>query len=546
MTLYRNVVLTGFMGSGKTTVGRLLAARCDAPFLDTDELIAQRAGKPITAIFADDGADAFRDMEAALTQELAVYDGAVIATGGRLMLDSRNAALAADNLVVCLRATPETILARVRRQGEQRPLLAVKDPTARVRALLAERAEGYARFPQVDVDGHTAGEIASLIGERFDLARRFAPGARADAPLPQTIAVNYPGGRYNVVVGANLLADWRDLTGAGSRPAIVISDHHVAPFYAQRLGDVLDVVTIPAGEEHKTLATVHRLYERLLVAGLDRAGLVLALGGGVTGDVAGFVAATYMRGVPVIQCPTSLLAMVDASVGGKTGVDLPQGKNLVGAFKQPEAVLADISTLRTLPPAELAAGMAEVVKHGIISDPALLAALETEPWQGGADPRVTRELADLQPLLVAAIAVKRDVVEEDPFEEGRRAVLNLGHTFGHAVERVSGYAVRHGEAVAMGVVVALRLSQALAYCDAQLPRRIEALLRRLHLPTRLPAAWMPEEILAATGSDKKRAAGRQRYVLVRDVGDVFVSADVPEAAVLATLQALTATQDTPE
>lgn len=524
----RSIVLTGFMGTGKSTIGRLLAARTGRHFIDTDEQIEQRAGKTIAQIFAEEGSAAFRQQEAALAQELARQRGLVIATGGRLMLDEANAAaLGTGNLVLCLSAPAETIVARVLADGTRRPLLEVPDPAGRVADLLAERAEGYGQYPQIETDGRAPAEVVAEIVSTYRLA---APVVAASA---RRLPVRYPGGAYEVVVGNHLLSELRGLAELGEGAVAVITDDNVGPLYAGQLGEVAGVFTIPAGEQHKTLDTVRSLYEQLLAAGIDRRSSVVALGGGVVGDVTGFVAATYMRGIRFVQCPTTLLAMVDASVGGKTGVDLPQGKNLVGAFKQPVAVLADVSTLHTLPPAEFAAGMAEVVKHGLIAAPSLLADIERS-----ADNDVN--LAALQEMIARAIAVKRDVVEEDPFEKGRRAVLNLGHTFGHAIEQVSGYTVRHGEGVAMGLVAAANLSARLGLCRPALQRRIEALLGRLYLPTRIPAGLATSEIIAAMSNDKKKAAGNLRFILIRAVGDVFVSGDVPEEAVAETLEAVRA------
>jgi len=237
--------------------------------------------------------------------------------------------------------------------------------------------------------------------------------------------------------------------------------------------------------------------------------------------------------------------MVDSSIGGKTGVDLPQGKNLVGAFKQPRLVVADIATLATLPAVEFAAGMAEVAKHGLIADPVLWQRLTAEEWaidpRRLADDRLLR--ADVQSLVTRAIRVKRDVVEEDPFETGRRAVLNLGHTFGHAIEQVSGYAVRHGEAVAMGLVAAAHLSAALGESSPALPGEVEAVLSRLGLPVRIPRALDPRALHTAMGTDKKRQSGRLRFVLIHDIGEVFVRGDVPDELVMATLEATRATAD---
>jgi shikimate kinase / 3-dehydroquinate synthase len=359
---------------------------------------------------------------------------------------------------------------------------------------------------------------------------------------PITLTVKHPTGHYPVYVGHGLLTQLRQLAGI-SGPLAVITDSNVGPLYADRLEAAL-VLTMPAGEQHKTLATVAQFYDQLLAAGMDRGATIVALGGGVVGDVAGFVAATYLRGVSFVQCPTSLLAMVDASVGGKTGVDLPQGKNLVGAFKQPQAVIADLDTLATLPLAELSAGMAEVIKHGLIANPELLVQLELDGGRrAGTEPvEVTEDGASvLRPrssVIATAIQVKRDVVEDDPFEQGRRALLNLGHTFGHAVEQVSGYGVGHGQAVAMGLVAAANLSARLGYAAPELQGRIERVLQQWQLPTRIPANYEPTALLAAMGSDKKKLAGKLRFILLRDVGDLFIESDVAETAVLATLDEL--------
>ena len=362
-----------------------------------------------------------------------------------------------------------------------------------------------------------------------------AEGGRMNDEVGKRLTVAYPTGQYEVIVGGGLLQRVRELAQI-TGPLAVVTDSNVGPLYAEQVGAAAGVVTIPAGEQHKTLATVQTVYDALLAAGFDRTGTIVSLGGGVVGDLAGFVAATYMRGVPFVQCPTSLLAMVDASVGGKTGVDLPQGKNLVGAFKQPTAVLADIATLPTLPPEEFAAGMAEVVKHGLIANPELLERLETGDWRLDA---VNQSLVShLQSLVVDAISVKRAVVQADPFERGRRAVLNLGHTFGHAVEQVSGYAIRHGEGVALGLVAAANLSARLGHCAPDLQSKIEVVLTRLNLPTRTPAYLPPAALYQAMGRDKKKVAGRLRFVLLRGVGDVFVADEVAETAVLATLESV--------
>ena len=346
----------------------------------------------------------------------------------------------------------------------------------------------------------------------------------------KTIEVAYPGGSYPIYLGQGALAETGPrLTGLGyGGRCAVVSNETVGRHYAQPLLLSLSHagfdpvrLDIPDGEQFKTLDTVASLYGKLVEAGLDRRGPVLALGGGVLGDTAGFVAATYLRGVPLVQIPTTLLAMVDASVGGKVGVDLPQGKNLVGAFKQPEMVIIDPDVLATLPQAEFRAGLAEVVKHGIIDAPEMFAALESGQSEPGE-------------LLLEAVQVKVRVVQADPFEQGRRAVLNLGHTFAHAFERLANFELRHGEAVAMGLACAARLAARLEHCSQETAGRIIGLLGRLELPTR-PPGYPPAKVWAAMATDKKRQGRSLRFILPRAIGDVDIFQNVTETDVKAVL-----------
>jgi 3-dehydroquinate synthase len=370
------------------------------------------------------------------------------------------------------------------------------------------------------------------------------------------IPVGHPGGGYDILLGDGVLAEvGQAMRSAGLRPGrcAVVSQPAIIAAQAERLVEGLReagfdpvLIEMPNGEAHKTLATVAGLYDAFVAAGLDRRSPVVALGGGVVGDVAGFAAASYLRGVPFVQAPTSLLAMVDASVGGKTGVDLPQGKNLVGAFKQPALVAIDPETLKTLPSDEFRSGLAEVVKHGMIGDPGLFEAMEGRrgevsspssaraptPEGGGTPPL---PLAD---MIARAVRVKVAVVQADPFEQGRRAALNLGHTFGHAFETLSGYQLRHGEAVSIGLAAAARLAARLDLCEPELVERVESLLGRLGLPIRTDG-FAPEQVLAAMATDKKRAGSRLRFVLPRALGDVDVFDDVPDDDVLAVLHELT-------
>ena len=541
-----NIILTGFMGSGKTAVGQAVADRLGRWVVDMDAVIERRAGKPVSAIFAQNGEPAFRQMEAALCRELARERNLVIATGGgALVSDDNRAALGETGLLICLHASVDAILARL--DGvDDRPLLAGPDRRQRVEALLAQRVAAYAAIPHhIDTDGLSVEQVAERV---IRLAQRAGPG-------PVRIPVSYPGGVYDILIGAGALAELGEaMIGAGLRPGrcAVVSQPAIAAAHAGRLIEGLAeagfdpvVVEMPDGEAHKTLVTVAGLYDAFVAAGLDRRSPVIALGGGVVGDVAGFAAASYLRGVPLVQAPTSLLAMVDASVGGKTGVDLPQGKNLVGAFKQPALVAIDPEALKTLPSDEFRSGLAEVVKHGMIGDPGLFEAMEGRrgevpspippraptPEGGGTPP------LPLGDMIARAVRVKVAVVEADPFEQGRRAALNLGHTFGHAFETLSGYQLRHGEAVSIGLAAATRLAARLDLCEPDLVARVESLLGRLGLPLRA-GGFTPEQVMAAMATDKKRVGSRLRFVLPRAIGDVDLFDDVAPAAVLAVLAEL--------
>jgi 3-dehydroquinate synthase len=519
----RNLVLTGFMGTGKTAVGQAVAERLGRPFVDMDAVIEARAGRSIADIFAEQGVDAFRALEAELCRELSAQSDLVIATGGGALVDSTNrAVMAATGTLVCLCADVPTILERVGR-GETRPMLETADPRADVERLLAARRPAYAMMPwQVETTGRALEAVAGDVARLADV---------------RALPVAYPGGTYPIYIGAAIL----DYLGGALRAAgvpegarvAVVSNDVVGPLYAEpvttaltRAGYESFVTLLPDGEAHKTPATVRGLYDQLLNGGLDRGGVVLALGGGVTGDIAGFAAATFMRGVRFVQVPTSLLAMTDASVGGKTGVDLPQGKNLVGAFKQPEMVFIDVDVLETLDEMELRSGMAEVIKHGIIADRTLFLALARR-LQTGTFP-VTPD------LLARSIRVKINVVEEDPFEGGRRAVLNLGHTTAHALERLSDYTLRHGEAVAIGTVVAARIAEALDRAEAGLADRIAGVLLAAGLPVRCPPQ-PAGAVLDAMRHDKKRRGGQLRWILPRDIGEVEITRDVPPPVVRAVL-----------
>jgi shikimate kinase/3-dehydroquinate synthase len=518
-----NIVVTGFMGTGKTTVGREVARRLDRSFVDMDAEIEVRAGKSIPRVFAEDGEAAFRQMEATLCEELSAQQELVIATGGGTLVDSDNRALMmASGTVVCLACDVDELLRRLSQADAKdgplaRPLLCVANRRAEVERLLQVRHGAYAAIPwQIDTTNLSVEKVAIQVIEIANVI---------------TLPVHHPDGQYEIHIGNGLLAQVGGALRAAGAPegsrVAVVSNPVVATLYGAQVETALRAAgfqpfacSIPDGEPHKTLATVAVLYEQFLAGGLDRSGTVLSLGGGVTGDVAGFAAATFMRGVRFVQVPTTLLAMVDASVGGKTGVDLRQGKNLVGAFKQPALVVIDPTVLVTLPAEEIRSGLAEIIKHGVIGAPDLFAELEAK-----AGRLSSWKDKDGVGWIARSLRVKIRVVEEDPFEQGCRAVLNLGHTVGHALEKLSGFALRHGEAISIGMVAAVRVTVEQGLADPSLTDRIEAVLLAWGLPVRCPP-FAADAIWRAMGHDKKRQGRALRWVLPRAIGGVEITEDV--------------------
>jgi 3-dehydroquinate synthase len=356
----------------------------------------------------------------------------------------------------------------------------------------------------------------------------------------QTLKLDLGARSYPIHIGAGLLARPGLIAGhvAGRRVAIVTNET-VAPLYLERVRAGLAAfepvtVVLPDGEEYKTLEVLNRVFTALLEARCDRRTTVIALGGGVIGDMAGFAAAVYQRGVPFIQVPTTLLSQVDSSVGGKTGVNHALGKNMIGAFYQPRAVVIDTDTLNTLPDRELSAGLAEIIKYGLIRDPQFFAWLEAR-----LEALLAREPAALAEAIERSCRNKAEVVAADETEAGVRAILNLGHTFGHAIETGMGYgAWLHGEAVAAGMVMAADLSRRLGWLNDAEVARIERLVRRARLPVRAPATLVPARFLELMAVDKKVLDGRLRLVLLRRLGEAVVTDDYPRAALEATLTAV--------
>jgi 3-dehydroquinate synthase len=491
-------------GSGKTTLGRRLAESLSLPFYDLDDLIVSQAGMSIPEIFSQYGEADFRLREkAALSNALDDKPGVIALGGGALLDEANQEVVTAHGKLLCLQADYETLLRRAQTTAGDRPLIA-GDMQQRLEDLMEKRAAHYASFP---------------LQQRTDLHSLDETVFQAQTQLG-AFHITGMGAGYDVRVAAGGL----DTIGISlqerklKEPIAVVSDSNVAPLYTERVLNSLHTagfsarsIVIPAGEANKTINTVMGLWSGFLDCGLERGSTVLALGGGVVGDLAGFAAATYLRGVRWAAVPTSLLAMVDASLGGKTGADLPQGKNLIGAFHSPSLVYVDPQVLATLPPDELRNGMAEVVKHGILADPELFD-LCRKGWDALS--------ADWSQVVSRAMAVKVRVILEDPYEKERRASLNLGHTLGHAIELVSGFGLKHGEAVAVGTLAAARLSERMDLARPGLAEEIDAVLAGLELPTEIPTVLDLEEVLSVMQRDKKKAAGKVRFVLPVDIGDV--------------------------
>ncbi len=545
MARWSRVVLVGFSGTGKTTVSRLLATELGWDAVDTDAVIEARLEMTVPEIFARRGEASFRQEERSILQAALQREKIVIATGGGAVAEDAiwgsDRLGAASVLTVALEAQPEMILSRLRDQmaadGESlaRPLLTGADPLGRITGLKQTRQRFYDRASiTLPVDntapGTTACEIAVLIRDAGDTIA-------LDLPHAASRIVVKPGGFANV---AGLMRD----AYPGLRRTWVISDDRVAAFYldplASSLGDLgLEhrSLVVDHGEGSKSIAGAAGLYDALLTGGVERKDVLIALGGGVVGDLAGFVAATTLRGLGLVQVPTSLLAMVDSSVGGKTGINHQAGKNLIGAFYQPPLVVIDPKLLATLPPRELTSGWTEIIKHAVIQ-PSTPGGERSDLWgflERNRDQLMQRYEPAVSYLIQRNVALKAKVVEADEREAGLRGYLNFGHTIGHAIE-AAGYTLLHGEAVAVGMRAAMRLGERMNACSSQEVGRLDQLLDEFGLPATARAD--PARVLELLGSDKKKQRGKQRWVLPRAGGGVELRDDVPAEIVSDVLEAV--------
>jgi 3-dehydroquinate synthase len=597
-----NLVVTGFSGTGKSLVGKEVARRLNWDFLDTDDDIVKQAGKPIAQIFRHDGEGKFRELERETIREACQQRQTVIAIGGGAIVDPQNyELLARTGLIVCLEARPETIHERLFHEAacspetEVRPLLATDNPLERIRQLKASRQPHYAKADwTIHTDGLSISEVAEEVVRAWRLLRRpdfigttgndtsivgDAPGViarhempkqshehstrglprsarndmrkadRRDSDKDSACVVETATQSYPVFVGYGLLDKLGEkMKHAGlSGTATIISDDNVFSLYGSKVEGILrdagfgvNFFVMPPGEETKSMDSAIKIYDFLVEHRTERDDTIVALGGGVVGDLAGFAAATFLRGIRWVQVPTSLVAMVDASIGGKVGVNHPEGKNLIGAFYQPNVVLADCQTLTTLPQRELTSGWVEVIKHGLILDKECLEFLESN---------VSR-LTKLEPeLLTRAIVrsatIKAQVVSQDEKErEGKRTILNYGHTIGHALEAATQYKrFLHGEAVAIGMMAAAKLSEQLGLLSSVAVERQQAVLQKFGLPTSLKTKRSNLRvsvagITEAMELDKKVKGKAIRWVLLEDIGKAVIRSDVHREDVLAVLHEL--------
>jgi len=544
-----NIFLVGLMGAGKTTIGRMLARRLDMTFVDSDHEIEARTGASIPWIFEIEGEASFRKREADMIRELSGQKGIVLATGGGAVLNPDNRKyLAERGTVVYLRASVGSILLRTA-HDKNRPLLQTADPRRKLEELTSQREPLYREIADLVIDTGRP-NVQSMVQTILDqLAATGAAGGKLEHMNESSrISLNVDLGdrSYPILIGPGLLDDADALVryignhGSTAGKVAIVTNTTVAPLYLDKVAaplraagrEVLPIV-LPDGEEYKNWQSLNAVFDALLANKCDRKTTLVALGGGVIGDLTGYAAASYMRGVPFVQIPTTLLAQVDSSVGGKTGINHPLGKNMIGAFYQPRAVLADTATLDTLPDRELSAGLAEVIKHGAILDAPFFDWIEENIGR-----LVAREPDALAHAIARSCEIKADVVRRDEREGGLRAVLNFGHTFGHAIEAGLGYgAWLHGEAVGCGMVQAADMSQRLGLVDAATVERVRALVAAAGLPTVAPDLGL-ERWVELMEVDKKNEGGAIKFILIKPLGAPSITS-APRDVLEATLKATT-------
>ena len=534
-----DLVLVGLPGSGKSAVGRRLAQRHAAAFVDLDELIERRVGRTVTDIFAAEGEPAFRRYEREAVLSLGPADPdpelrRVIATGGGAVIDPRNRwLLYRGRFPVWLYGSAESLGHRIGRSANVRPLIAGRDPIVAIRELAVARERFYSPALQI---GATA-SVNAIVGA---LEHQMAEGPSESVTL---LRADTAIGRVEIGHGIAASAISGALRRQHARRAILLAETRTWEAAGAGIADALaadgwpvERILLPRGESAKRLRVVEQACRELARLHVDRRETLVAIGGGVLTDEAGFIAATYLRGVPIVQVPTTLVGQIDAALGGKTAVDLPEGKNLVGAFHQPVSFVADVALLATLPARQLRAALGEVVKMACLGDERLLELVEEDGEAIARGDRRPFESGTLAEVVERCVWAKVDIVTADERESGLRMTLNLGHTIGHGIEAAAGYSkILHGEAVAYGLRGAFAIARAINIVPAERAARVNALLDRLGLAMAPPAVSV-ESVAEHMATDKKHALGRLSWILPT-AGGVVVRGDVPAEAVAAGLAA---------
>ncbi len=541
-----NIILVGMMGAGKTTIGKALASSLNKEFADSDHEIQERTGVKIPVIFEIEGETGFRKRESETLLELTKKRNIILATGGGAVLYPGNRQLLRQNgIVIYLRASVGDLYRRTR-HDKNRPLLQTQNLYARLNELYQQRDALYRETAHIIIDSGKQGIrflVQKLINKLLSLdLNTIMLGDHGNTM--QTITVDFtPSSEkrsYPIHIGHGILQRV-DLIASHlpQKRVAIVSNTTVAPLYLEKLQTALNKlgiqsfpVILPDGEVHKNWETLNLIFDALLKNYCERNTALLALGGGVVGDLTGFAAATYLRGVPFIQIPTTLLAQVDSSVGGKTGINHPLGKNMIGAFYQPRLVLTDSATLETLPDRELRAGLAEVIKYGLIRDPAFFDWLEQNMHR-----LLARDPVTMNEAIQRSCENKAEIVAADEKEKGIRALLNLGHTFGHAIENGMGYGTwLHGEAVAAGTVMAAELSRRMKLISDADAQRIRKIFVQAGLPVAAPK-MPPEKYVQLMALDKKVESGKMRFIVLNRIGEAVMRADIAPAVLNETILA---------
>lgn len=556
-----NIILTGFSYTGKTVVGIEVARKLGWRFIDIDEEIVRVTGKSVAEIFTHDGEARFRELETKVLERACQGTNVVIATGGGAIMNAANREIMMDRgVVICLEAKPATIYQRLLKEAEAdksgavRPLLAGPEPLKRIEWLKEVRQPYYALADwTVHTDNLSIEEAAEevILGWRY--AQRGRPTLPALPDMPETKAPYHETQgaacvattqteSYPIFIGWGMFEQLgRRMRNAGLWGRVhLLSDERVFALYGlkvkailEKSGFTVDYMTVPEGERSKSFETAVKIYDWLVNFRAERGETIVALGGGVVGDLAGFVAATFLRGLPLVQVPTSLTAMVDSAIGGKVGINHPQAKNLIGSFYQPRLVLADTETLTTLPKRELISGFAEVVKHAMIRDYRLLEFLE-----GAVERLLILDKVVITEVVSRSASIKARIVSEDEKERGVRIILNYGHTIAHGLEAATNYEhFLHGEAVAIGMMGAAMISRQVGILFQEVVDRQQALLKRFGLPTECSDIDM-EAVLRAMELDKKVSGRKVRWVLLSDIGKPVLRDDIHREEVMSVLKKL--------